>query len=85
MVLVFFYVWGQLGLAWVSVAVKERLDDRVLEYLRTRGYRGMGTMSQDLDVSIDRVKWTLRRLVAEGKVEALIYGSVRTLRAKNSA
>jgi len=67
------------------MAVKESLDDRVLEYLRTRGYRGMRTMSRDLDVSIDRVKWTLRRLVAEGKVETLVYGSVRTYRAKNSA
>jgi len=65
--------------------MRERLDDRVLEYLRGRGYRGMGVMGRELGVSLDKVKWALRRLVAEGKVEALVYGSVRTYRAKNSA
>jgi len=72
-------------LSWVSMALKERLGDRVLEYLRTRGYRGMGVMSRELGVSLDKVKWALRRLVAEGKVEELVYGSVRTYRAKSSA
>jgi len=47
---------------------KERLENRILEYLRSVGYRGMGTMSRDLDVSLDRVKWTLQSLVKAGKV-----------------
>jgi len=61
---------------------KERLENRILEYLRSVGYRGMGTMSRDLDVSLDRVKWTLQSLVKAGKVETDIYGGIRVYRAK---
>jgi len=64
------------------MGVKERLDDRVLEYLRTRGYSGMGVMSRELGVSLDRVKWALRSLVKEGRVETRIYGCMRVYRAK---
>ena len=64
------------------MGVKERLGDRVLEYLRTRGYRGMGVMSRDLGVSLDKVKWALRSLAKEGRVEAHIYGCMRVYRAE---
>ena len=64
------------------MGVKERLGDRVLEYLRTRGYSGMGVMSRELGVSLDRVKWALRNLAKEGKVEMRIYGCMRVYRGK---
>jgi len=35
---------------------KERMENSILKYLHTRGYKGMGTISRDLDVSLDRVK-----------------------------
>jgi len=64
------------------MGMKGRLEDRILEYLRTRGYGGMSVMSRDLDVSPDRVKWALRSLAKERRVETRIYGCMRVYRAK---
>lgn len=61
---------------------KKPLENRILKYLHSVGYRGMGTMSRDLDVSLDRVKWALRSLVKAGKVETDVYGGMRVYRAK---
>lgn len=66
----------------MSVHRKESLESRILNYLRTEGYRGMGVMSRDLHVRIENVKWTLNALVFEGKVEPVVYGGIRIYRAK---
>jgi len=63
---------------------KTPLEDRILEYLRTVGYKGMGVMSKDLQVRFENVKWTLNKMVFERKVEPVIYGGIRLYKAKRS-
>jgi hypothetical protein len=42
----------------------------------------MGAMGKDLLVENGNVKWTLNRLVTEGKVEPVVYGGVRLYKVK---
>lgn len=39
-------------------------------------------MSKNLDVEIGNVKWTLNKLVTEGKVEPVVHGGVRLYKVK---
>lgn len=61
---------------------KRPLENQILKYLRSVGYRGMGVMSKNLDVEIGNVKWTLNKLVTEGKVEPVVHGGVRLYKVK---
>ncbi len=59
---------------------KERLDERVLEYLSSVGYTGVSSMSRELDATSNRVKRALRRLVLKGRVEVCRYATVTIYR-----
>ncbi len=59
---------------------KERLDERVLEYLSSVGYTGVSSMSRELDATSNRVKRALRRLVLKRKVEVCRYATVTIYR-----
>lgn len=59
---------------------KERLDERVLEYLSSVGYTGVSSMSRKLGVTSNRVKRALRRLVLKRKVEVCRYATVTIYR-----
>ena len=64
---------------------KRSLESRILKYLATEGYKGMGVMSRELDVRIENVKWTLNKMVFERKVEPVVYGGIRLYRARKSS
>lgn len=59
------------------------MQSRILEYLRSVGYKGKGVMSKDLHVRIENAKWTLNKMVFEGKIEPVVYGGIRLYKAKD--
>lgn len=63
---------------------KTPLEDRILEYLRAVGYKGMGVMSRGVHVRRENLKWTLIKMPFEDKVEPVVYGGIRLHKAKRS-
>jgi hypothetical protein len=66
----------------LAVRRKGSLESRILKYLATEGYKGMGVMSRELHVRVENLKWTLNKMVFERKVEPVVYGGIRLYKVR---